>query len=121
MVVWIAVQWNWRMAFVVTGLLGFVWLLFWLWLYRLPDRHPHITPEELAHIQSGQRSVNASDLSHDDAKPSRWRDLFKDRNALSLVFARMFADPVWWFYVFWLPVQRQAFFPSASITIPSHP
>jgi ACS family hexuronate transporter-like MFS transporter len=101
MVVWIAVQWNWRMAFVVTGLLGFVWLIFWLWLYRLPDRHPHITPEELAHIQNGRRST--SDLLHDDSRPSRWRDLFRDRNALSLVFARMFADPVWWFYVFWLP------------------
>jgi ACS family hexuronate transporter-like MFS transporter len=101
MVVWIAVQWNWRAAFVVTGLLGFVWLILWLLLYRLPENHPRITPEELALIRSGRG--DAADGSPDDAKPGRWRDLFKDRNARSLALARMFADPVWWFYVFWLP------------------
>lgn len=107
MVVWIAVHWSWRMAFVVTGLLGFVWLIFWLGLYRLPEKHPHITPEELAHIRNGR--FGAADLSQADAKPSRWRDVFKDRNARALALSRMFADPVWWFYVFWLP----AYFKSA--------
>lgn len=101
MVVWLAVQWNWRLAFIFTGFLGFVWLILWLLLYRLPQNHPFISADELAHIQDGRCGTAA--LSHDDAVPSRWRDLFKDRNALSLVFARMFADPVWWFYVFWLP------------------
>lgn len=107
MVVWIAVQWNWRMAFVVTGLLGFIWLILWLLLYRLPENHPRITPQELAYIQNGRFS--AADGSSAGAKSGRWRDLFKDRNALALVFARMFADPVWWFFVFWLP----AYFKSA--------
>jgi MFS transporter, ACS family, aldohexuronate transporter len=106
MVVWIAVRWDWRMAFVVTGLLGFGWLILWLGLYRRPESHPRITPQELAHIQNGR--FTASDPSPAGAKPSRWRDLFKDRNALALVFARMFADPVWWFYVFWLPAYFKA-------------
>jgi ACS family hexuronate transporter-like MFS transporter len=109
MVVGIAVQWNWRAAFVVTGLLGFVWLILWLWLYRLPEKHPRITPEELAHIQKGRAATEAAGVSTEGSRPSRWRDVFKDRNARALALSRAFADPVWWFYVFWLP----AYFKSA--------
>lgn len=106
MVVWIAVRWNWRMAFVVTGLLGFAWLILWLGLYRRPESHPRITAEELAHIRNGRGTSGgeaAGDPRPGGVKAGRWRNLIKDRNARSLIFARMFAEPVWWFYVFWLP------------------
>ncbi|MCE5186819.1 MAG: MFS transporter [Planctomycetaceae bacterium] len=104
LIVWISVQWNWRMAFVATGMLGFIWLLGWLLLYRLPQHHPYITHEELTYIQGDKVSTEPVQ----NERSCRWRDLLKDRNTLSLAFARMFADPVWWFYVFWLPAYFKA-------------
>ena len=108
MVVWIAVQWNWRVAFVVTGLLGFVWLILWLLLYRLPENHPRITPRRAGSTSGAAGSVRPMDRRR---APSRAAGGTCSRTGTpwSLVLARMFADPVWWFFVFWLP----AYFKSA--------
>lgn len=101
LVVWIAVTWNWQMAFIVTGALGFVWALFWLYLYHAPSKHPNIKNEELVYITQG--GMQATSAVQPSAQNRRWIKLFADRNTLALMAARLFADPVWWFYVFWLP------------------
>ena len=96
LVVWIMLHAGWRMAFVATGAMGFVWLAAWLLLYRLPQDHPNITAEELALIKD---NVVAA------AAPPKvpWLDLFRFRQTWGLMAARFFSDPVWWFYLFWLP------------------
>jgi ACS family hexuronate transporter-like MFS transporter len=96
LVAWITSRFGWQAAFVATGLLGFVWLAAWLALYRPPHEHPRITPEE-------RELLRAAGSDADDAAPVAWRELLQRRDVWALVVARFVSDPVWWFYVFWLP------------------
>lgn len=104
-VVWITAQWGWRAAFVATGALGFVWLAFWLVFYRLPGAHPWITDEEKELIREGAARTPS-------APPQPWGGLWKRRDVWGLLIARFFSDPVWWFYLFWMPkylVEQRSF------------
>ncbi|MCY4593805.1 MAG: MFS transporter [Bryobacterales bacterium] len=95
LIVLIFTQWGWRTAFVVTGAMGFVWLAFWLRWYWVPERHPRVTSEERSLIESAPGRV-----TH---RPVRWVQLFGFRQTWALFLARVLADPVWWFYLFYLP------------------
>lgn len=91
---WITIQWGWRWAFVITGALGFVWLAFWLLLYRRPDQHPQISQAELDYIRG------------DPQPPSpriEWARLIPHRQTWAFVVAKFTTDPIWWFYLFWVP------------------
>jgi MFS transporter, ACS family, hexuronate transporter len=96
LVAWITVRYGWRVAFVAAGALGFVWLIFWLLLYRLPDQHRLITPAELELIRS------APDPAEEGPRAS-WAGLWRQREVWGLMLARFFSEPVWWFYLFWMP------------------
>ena len=91
---WITLAWGWRWAFIVVGAIGFVWLAFWLALYRSPESHPRVTPAELAYIRS------------DPPEPTRqvaWGELLGRRQTWAFLLGKALTDPVWWFYLFWLP------------------
>ena len=95
----IAVAFGWRSAFVFSGLIGFVWLLMWLRVYYPLDRHPRVTPEEVSLIRAGQDVPATSAQSG----TQRWLGLARNRNVWGIVLGRALTDPIWWFYVFWLP------------------
>ena len=95
----IALAFSWRSAFVASGLLGFVWLYVWLRTYHRVDRHPRVTAEEIAFIRAGQQDSEGSP----ERGPHRWAKLAHDRNLWGIVLGRALTDPIWWFYVFWLP------------------
>lgn len=99
LVTWIMLTFSWQAAFVVTGSLGFVWLAAWLILYRSPREHPRVTGEELRLIEEGKHEDSGSTAKGEIA----WADLLKHRQVWGLMLARFLSDPVWWFYVFWLP------------------
>lgn len=92
---WIALTWGWRWAFVVTGSLGFLWLLLWLALYREPGADPRVTAAELAHIRSDPPEAAVPRIS--------WLRLLGFRQTWAFAAGKLMADPVWWFYLFWLP------------------
>lgn len=94
LVPFITVTWGWRAAFIVTGALGFLWLIAWLALYRDPDQHPRVKPAELAYIRS--------DPGEPAGKVS-WLGLLKKRQAWAFIVGKAMTDPVWFFYLFWLP------------------
>jgi len=94
LVPWIAINWGWQAAFIATGALGFLWLAFWLALYRDPAHHPGISREELAYIESDTA----------DAMPRiPWRALLGRRETWAFGVGKALTDPVWLFYLFWLP------------------
>lgn len=95
----IAIAFGWRWSFVFSGLLGFVWLFFWLRNYHPLASHPGVTPEETAYIRAGQEMPQTSGV----ADRQRWLRLAADRNVWGVVLGRALTDPIWWFYVFWLP------------------
>jgi MFS transporter, ACS family, hexuronate transporter len=91
---WIAINFGWQWAFVLTGVIGFLWLAFWLPMYRKPELHPRLSKAELAFIQS------------DPADPpgkTPWVRLIPHRQASAYGIAKYMTDPIWWFYLFWTP------------------
>jgi MFS transporter, ACS family, hexuronate transporter len=97
-VIWLADRWGWRSAFLFTGALGLVWAVAWFWFYHLPERHPRISADELALIQADE--VAATSPARLSVK---WLDFFRYPQTWGLLLARIISDPVWWFYLFWLP------------------
>ena len=95
LIVLIFTQWGWRVAFVVTGATGFVWLVFWLRWYWVPSKHPRVTSDERVLIETAPGGS--------PRRTVRWIELFGFRQTWALFLARVLADPVWWFYLFWLP------------------
>jgi ACS family hexuronate transporter-like MFS transporter len=96
---WIAFAFGWRWSFVFSGALGFIWLVAWLRIYHPLDHHPRVLPEEVALIRAGQRTASKSEKKGAE----RWLTLVRDPNVWAIVLGRAFTDPIWWFYVFWLP------------------
>ena len=90
----IALRWGWQWAFIATGALGFIWLAFWLLMYDSPERHPRVSAAELAHIRSDP--VERTELVS-------WGEVLKHRQAYAFIIGKLLTDPVWWFYLFWLP------------------
>lgn len=97
LIVWLQLKYGWKAAFIVTGALGFVWLLFWWLFYHSPEKHRLITKKELMFIQSGDKTVT------DEGIKLSWRRLLKFRQVWGIVLARFFGDPIWWLYLVWLP------------------
>jgi ACS family hexuronate transporter-like MFS transporter len=94
----LAFTWGWRSAFVAAGIAGLVWLVLWLPLYDGPEKIPRLTPGELALIRSDSPAA---------APPSSerigWLAIMKRREAWSFIVAKFMTDPVWWFFLIWLP------------------
>ncbi len=98
-VLWLYFRWGLRPAFVVPGLLGFLWLIAWRWLYYLPQNHPRIAVAERQMILADHREDTAP-----TAKPPRLRDLLKLPQTWGTIIAKSFTDPVWFFIADWFPI-----------------
>jgi len=92
----LAIQYGWRAAFIVTGLLGFIWLAVWLYYYRAPADHKSVSAAELAYINS-----DAPTAEQEVRIP--YRKLFRYRGTWAFVTAKFLTDPVWYLFLFWLP------------------
>jgi ACS family hexuronate transporter-like MFS transporter len=92
LVPWITLRWGWQWAFILTGLLGFVWLALWIPLYRDP---PVESTAESTHPQAGTRP------RAEHREP--WLALFRYRQTWAFITGKFLADPIWWFYLYWLP------------------
>jgi len=98
-VAFIAYHFGWRFAFLTAGSLGFLWLILWLSLYHPLSSHPRLGSEERELIESGRDTAAASTARG----VKRFLGLLKQRNVWGIVLGRSLTDPIWWFYVFWLP------------------
>jgi MFS transporter, ACS family, hexuronate transporter len=91
----IAGLYGWQAAFLVTGAIGFLVLAAWLMIFRQPEAHPRVSPEELAYIeQDGEDAAG---------KPLGWFVALGQRQAWYFICAKFFTDPVWYLFLFWLP------------------
>ena len=91
---WIAYTYGWYEAFIITGVIGFIWLVFWLYFYHTPEQHPKISKEEYEYIQSDQEETQTK---------IPWRKLFPHRQTWAFAAGKFLTDPIWWVYLFWLP------------------
>lgn len=95
LVPWITLTWTWREAFIFTGLLGFISLALWLWLYEIPEKQKRVSKAEIAYIQS--------DPPEPPTEKVPWLKLLKYKQSWAFVIGKFLTDPIWWFYLYWLP------------------
>ena len=91
-------KYGWQAAFVIVGVVGFLWLGVWWLFFQPPDRHPLLHEKEHAYIKQDEGATAAG-----TGEALRWKDLLRFRQVRGIVITRFFMDPIWWFYTFWLP------------------
>ena len=94
MVPWVALHYGWRGAFVATSFFSLIWLIFWVTYYRRPEDHTGVSPAELALIRQDPP---------DPGNAPTWSRIIGLRQTWAFVFAKVLTDPIWWFYLYWLP------------------
>ncbi len=95
----IAEAWGWKWAFIITGSFGLIWLILWAFMYDIPSRHKKLSKEEFDYIHS---DVDTPPAKEEQPKVSWWK-LLKFPQTWAFALSKFLTDPVWWFYLFWLP------------------
>lgn len=111
----IAANWGWKWAFVITSSFGFIWLIFWWLFYDTPSKAKGLTKAEYDYIHADKEEVA------DDAGPKiSWFRLLSFRQTWAFVIGKFLTDPIWWFYLFWLPdfVQSQYGLEGTQMALP---
>ncbi len=101
-VVGITLQWGWRWAFIITGLLGFIWVIAWWLVYKSPHENAKVNAAELAYIQSDEEKED-EEAEQAQGNKVTWKRLFQFKQTYAIVFSRFVTDWVWWFFLFWTP------------------
>ncbi len=97
----IAKEWGWRAAFLVTGAIGLIWLIFWFIFYEIPKKQKRLSKSEFDYIHSDKDEAPAVESA--DTKPIGWLTLLAYRQTWAFVLGKFLTDGIWWFYLFWLP------------------
>jgi ACS family hexuronate transporter-like MFS transporter len=98
----IAEAFGWEMSFMIIGAIGFVWMGFWIFIYKKPEVHPRVSKAELAYIQQDDIKASA-DVVAAQTKKMSFGQAFKYRQTWAFAFGKFMTDGVWWFYLFWIP------------------
>ncbi len=93
----IAYKLGWQWAFIFAGVAGWVWIVFWWPLFEYPERSRRVSAAELAYIESDQSDPSEGGIG------MTWGALLRHREAWSFIAAKFLTDPVWWFFLIWLP------------------
>jgi len=122
----IAKHYGWEMSFLIIGVLGFIWMGFWVFVYKKPEKaSPRVNKAELAYIQMDEKALNTDEKEVEKAQTTKlsFADCFKYRQTWSFVFGKFITDGVWWFFLFWAPAYLSSVYnmpssdPKAQIAI----
>ncbi|TAK52852.1 MAG: MFS transporter [Bacteroidetes bacterium] len=91
---WLTITYGWQEAFIVTGAIGFIWLIFWFWLYEIPQKQKKLSQEEFNYIHSDPP---------EQMEKIPWTKLMTYRETWAFAIAKFLTDPIWWFYLYWVP------------------
>ena len=103
---WLALVAGWQMAFIATGALGFIWIVVWWFYYEVPARHKRVNSYELAYITEEPviAATTAGDAAAIDLADTTVRyPIFSNRAIWGFMSGKFMTDPIWWFFLFWLP------------------
>ncbi len=101
----LAKAFGWEMAFIIIGALGFIWMAFWVFMYKKPEVHPKVNKAELEYILSDRESGATEEKAVEagqEKKLSFWECL-RFKQTWSFAFGKFMTDGVWWFFLFWTP------------------
>jgi ACS family hexuronate transporter-like MFS transporter len=113
-------QRGWKMAFILTGAVGFLWLIFWFWLYNPPGQHKQLSKAEYDYIHIDDETT-ADGQTGDKTKKVSWLKLFGYRQLWAFFIGKFMTDGIWWFLLFWLPdyLHKQFGMTKAQIMLPT--
>lgn len=100
---WIAENMGWKWAFILTGVIGFIWLILWVWIYEIPAKNKRLSKEEFDYINSDVDEPAEAVATEDKAPKVSWFKLLGFKQTWAFVIGKFLTDPVWWFFLFWLP------------------
>lgn len=110
----IAAAWGWEMAFIIIGALGFVWIGFWLFMYKKPHLHPKVNKAELAYINQDDAAEELdSDVKKEEFKIP-FLKMFRYKQTWAFAVGKFMTDGVWWFYLFWIPAYLKSVYGLSS-------
>ena len=121
----IAKYYGWELSFIIIGALGFVWMGFWVFVYKKPELHPRVNKAELAYIHSDEAAENTvkEEIENTPTKKLSFADCFQYKQTWSFALGKFMTDGVWWFYLFWAPAYLSSVYkmpssdPKAQIAI----
>jgi ACS family hexuronate transporter-like MFS transporter len=93
----IVLAWGWQAAFIITGALGFIGIIFWFIFYEIPEKQRRVKASEIAYINSDVEE------KEDPKSNVPWLKLLKYRQTWIFFIGKGLTDPIWWFYLFWIP------------------
>ena len=100
---WIAENMGWKWAFILTGAVGFIWLILWVWIYEIPAKNKRLSKEEFDFINSDVDEPAEPAVTEDKVSKVSWFKLLGFKQTWAFVIGKFLTDPVWWFFLFWLP------------------
>jgi ACS family hexuronate transporter-like MFS transporter len=111
---------GWKMAFILTGAVGFLWLIFWFWLYDIPSKQKRLSKAEYDYIHVDDETISDQQPG-DTTKKVSWGKLFSYRQTWAFFFGKFMTDGIWWFYLFWLPdyLETQFGMTKQQVTMPT--
>lgn len=95
----IAAAFGWWWAFIITGAIGLLWLIFWFMFYEIPSKHKKLSKAEFDYIHSDENEANGNTST----EKVKWLSLLGYKQTWGYVIGKFLTDPIWWFYLFWLP------------------
>ncbi len=96
LIAWIFTAYGWQQAFIWTGALGFIWLIFWFYFYEIPAKQKRLSKEEFDYIHSDEMGATTNEAVS-------WMKMLSIKQTWAFVLGKFLTDPIWWFYLFWIP------------------
>ena len=102
---WIRINWGWQWAFIIMGLMGFLWLIFWMIYYEKPEKQKRLSAGEFDYISSGEEEEMKRETNKEKVP---WGRLLQYNQTWLFAVGKFMTDGVWWFFLFWLPAYLKA-------------
>ena len=113
---YIAKNWGWQWAFILTGAIGFIWLVLWFIYYEIPSKQNRLAQAEFDHIHSDK-----DEIQNDNSPKLSWGKLLTFKQTWAFAIGKFLTDPIWWFYLFWLPdfLKKQYHLTNEGVAFPT--
>ncbi|HMG67520.1 MAG TPA: MFS transporter [Chitinophagaceae bacterium] len=105
---WIRVHWGWEAAFIIMGIIGFLWLIFWMVYYEVPGKQKRLSVKELEYINGSEEEKVSIVVADSVSEKTSWIKLLAYKQTWAFTFGKFMTDGVWWFFLFWLPAYLKA-------------
>jgi MFS transporter, ACS family, hexuronate transporter len=103
LVPYLVINYSWKIAFIATGAIGFVWLIFWFLFYEVPAKQKRLSKDEFDYIHSDNDNISPEEIHEEEKAKISWVQLLDYKQTWAFIMGKFLTDGIWWFLLFWLP------------------